>query len=144
MRAYHTIFFIVCIGSLMISCSSKEEASTDTTSKVDKQIYFEGKQLYAGTCAQCHQVDGKGLNKLYPPLANSDYLMNDILGASKIIKHGLSGAIKVNDIEFNRPMKGFEYLTDQEVASILTYISNSWGNQYKTVAPQDVSKILNE
>lgn len=94
-----------------------------------------GKQVYTTLCIACHQADGKGLPGAFPPLANSDYLLNDIDKGIHAVKYGLQGEIEVNGVKYNSVMVT-QQLTDQEVADVLNYVLNSWGNkgEYITVA----------
>ncbi|WP_421875894.1 c-type cytochrome [Marinoscillum sp.] len=141
---------VVCVISLLIlvSCGSKNNSTSEDESEMDhrtgirlKQYMVQGKKLYTTYCANCHQTDGSGLAKLYPPLAKSDYLMTDLERAACIVKYGMNGQIKVNDIEFNQPMPAND-LTPIEIAEIITYVSNSWGNEAGISSTRDVSQWL--
>jgi nitrite reductase (NO-forming) len=101
-----------------------------------------GKKIYQNHCASCHNSDGKGTPKIFPPLAKSDYLMSDTQRAIKQIYYGLSGKIVVNGITYdgNMPASG---LNPQEIADVMTYITNSFGNQTnKVIKVNEVKKIL--
>ena len=80
---------------------------------------------------------------VFPPLAKSDYLMADkdhsILGVTK----GLSGPIKVNGVDYNGVMPPV-MLNDEQIASVLTYVRNSWGNQGDAVTVEDVKRVRAE
>jgi nitrite reductase (NO-forming) len=100
-----------------------------------------GAVLFAGTCSVCHQANGAGLASVFPPLAKSDYLMADKKRSIEIVVNGLSGPVKVNGTEFNSVMPPMSQLTDDEVANILTYARNTWGNQGDAVSKDEVSKV---
>ena len=103
-----------------------------------------GKSLYAGTCSVCHQQDGAGLPNVFPPLAKSDYVAtkkDDEL--ARIVLNGLSGPVKVNGSEYNSVMPPMSQLTDDEVANILTYVKNSWGNPGGQVSKEQVAAVRN-
>ena len=87
-----------------------------------------GQQLFAGTCSVCHQANGAGLAGVFPPLAKSDYLAADIKRSIGAVLQGLSGKITVNGQEYNSVMPPMNQLNDDEVAHIMTYVLNSWGN----------------
>ncbi|MEM6644050.1 MAG: cytochrome c [Bacteroidota bacterium] len=108
-----------------------------------KQYSVQGAKLYTTYCANCHQQDGKGLASLYPPLANADYLLEDLPRAACIIKYGLLEEIVVNGKTYNQMMPGNE-ITNLEIAEILTYIGNSWGNQAGLTNVKDVSQWLKD
>jgi len=99
-----------------------------------------GKQIYSQTCFACHQGEGQGIPNAFPPLANSDYLNEDVNRTIEIVVRGKTGEITVNGNTYNSVMTA-QTLTDEEVANVLTYIYNSWGNNKTEVTPNMVSKI---
>lgn len=103
----------------------------------------QGKKLYETYCSNCHQTDGKGFAKLYPPLAGADYLLDNLPAAACIIKNGMEGELEVNGVTYNQMMPANQSLTPLEIAEILTYISNSWGNESGLSNARDVSIWLN-
>ena len=88
-----------------------------------------GERTFLGTCAACHQRDATGLGTVFPPLADSDYLMADRERAIRIVLEGLSGPIEVNGRRFDGTMPPFANLTDHEVANVLSYVRSSFGNE---------------
>ena len=125
-----SIFFLIGCGT---GPSEGDAYEPEGLSRRDamrfQQYYVQGKLLYATYCSNCHQRDGTGLAKLYPPLANSDYLMADVSRAACIVRNGQEGSIEVNGIEYNLKMTGLAELKPLEIAEILTYVTNSWGNE---------------
>lgn len=99
-----------------------------------------GKQVYTRTCFACHQLEGQGIASAFPPLAKSDYLNDDVNRAIEIILKGKTGEITVNGKKYNSIMTS-QILTDEEVANVLTYVYNSWGNNKSEVTPKMVSKV---
>jgi nitrite reductase (NO-forming) len=98
-----------------------------------------GKQIYARTCLACHQEEGQGIANAFPPLAKADYLNADVERAINIVLHGLTGEITVNGSKYNSVMTA-QTLTDEQVANVLTYVYNSWGNNGTEVTPMMVTK----
>lgn len=130
---FQFLALLILIG--MYGCQNKEEIKRE-------QYFSEGYQLFTTHCANCHQADGKGMTDLYPPLQGSQFLgsKNELICITKL---GLSGEIKVNGKIYNRPMPANTKLSNIEIAEIVTYISNSWGNE-KTYTPIDtVTQALN-
>lgn len=99
-----------------------------------------GKQIFGSTCFACHQSEGQGIPNTFPPLAKSDYLNADSKRAIKTILHGLSGEIMVNGKKFNSVMPA-QNLSDDEIANVLTYIYNSWGNNKTEITPEMVKTL---
>jgi len=99
-----------------------------------------GRQLFTGTCSVCHQANGEGLAGVFPPLAKSDLIAADPKRAIQILLHGLSGKVTVNGKDYNSVMPPMSQLNDDEVANIVTYVLNSWGNPGGRVAADEVAK----
>ncbi|MEN3322880.1 cytochrome c [Mariniflexile soesokkakense] len=105
-----------------------------------KSSIERGKEIYTDFCVSCHLPNGKGVERIYPPLTNSDYLKNRE-ASIKAIKFGLQGSIVVNGKKYNSVMTPLG-LSDDEIADVMNYISNSWGNKNdKMVTETEVSKI---
>jgi nitrite reductase (NO-forming) len=99
-----------------------------------------GKTLYGRTCFACHQSEGQGVPNAFPPLAKSDYLNANIDRAINAVLHGLSGEVTVNGKKYNNVMTS-QNLTDEEIADVLTYVYNSWGNNKTVVTPAKVKAL---
>jgi len=113
--------------------SAKGELSTEDQIRA-------GEALFAGTCSVCHQSNGAGLTGVFPPLAKSDYLNADHKRAINLVLRGLSGKVTVNGLEYDSVMPPMTQLTDDEIANILTYVLNSWGNGGGRISTEDVKK----
>jgi nitrite reductase (NO-forming) len=117
------------------------KANAAGTLSKDDQI-AAGKQLFTGTCSVCHQANGEGLPGVFPPLAKSDYLARqDKNHLISIPLHGLTGKITVNGKDYDSVMPPMTQLTDDEVANLLTYVLNSWGNPGGQVSKDEVAKV---
>lgn len=116
----------------------KEETASVELSKAEKMKL--GKKVYGSTCFACHQADGQGIANAFPPLANADYLNEDVNRAIDIVLRGKTGEITVNGETYNSVMTA-QNLTDKEVAAVMTYIYNSWDNNGTEVTEDMVSKV---
>jgi mono/diheme cytochrome c family protein len=99
-----------------------------------------GRRLFTSICAACHQPTGRGLPNVFPPLAGSDFLNADNYRARKTVIFGRQGEVVVNGMKFNNSMPSFP-LADQDVANVLTFVYNSFGNSGLEVTPEEV-KVL--
>jgi len=99
-----------------------------------------GRQLFTSICAACHQPTGRGLPNVFPPLAGSDFLNADKNRAIKIVINGRQGEVIVNGRKFNNSMPKFP-LGDNDIANVLTFVYNSFGNAGLEVQPDEV-KLL--
>lgn len=100
-----------------------------------------GKALFNGTCSVCHQASGAGLAGVFPPLAGSDYLNADPHRAAGVVINGLAGKLTVNGKQYDSVMPPMNQLNDDEVANILTYVLNSWGNKGGQLTTAQVKAI---
>jgi nitrite reductase (NO-forming) len=94
------------------------------------------------TCFACHQAEGQGVPNAFPPLAKSDFLNADVDRAIDIVLHGKTGEITVNGKTYNSVMTQ-QMLSAEEIANVLTYVYNSWGNSGKVVTKDMVDKVKN-
>ena len=99
-----------------------------------------GRRLFTSICAACHQPTGLGRPNVFPPLAGSDFLNADKSRSIQIVIHGRQGEVVVNGMKYNNNMPSFP-LSDQNIANVLTYVYNSFGNSGLEVTPDEV-KIL--
>lgn len=100
-----------------------------------------GKAIYTDFCLTCHLPNGQGVKNVYPPLAKSDYLLKNRNASIRGIKFGQQGEITVNGETFNSTMAPMG-LSDDEVADVMNYITNSWGNKNDVMVTEtEVSKI---
>lgn len=106
-----------------------------------EQSIEDGALIYKDFCLQCHMAKGKGVPGSFPPLAQSDYLKNNLTKSIKAIKYGMRGPIKVNGEAYDGLMVA-QGLDDEEVADVLNYILNNWGNNAeKQIFESEVSAI---
>jgi nitrite reductase (NO-forming) len=97
-----------------------------------------GRAIFTANCAACHQPTGLGIPHAFPPLAKSDFLNFDKARAIKVVTGGLQGKVVVNGQTFNGVMPAWS-LSDEDIANVLTFVYNSWGNAGHVVTPQEVN-----
>lgn len=102
----------------------------------------EGEKLYMAHCSNCHQGNGAGLRRVYPPVDKSDYLDTHFAQVICAMKYGLRGEIVVNGVPYNQAMPGELRLTELELAEIATYLYNSWGRDRGLVDVSEIHPLL--
>ncbi len=107
----------------LLSCQNSEEIKRN-------QYFVEGLELYKTHCANCHQIDGAGLEGLYPPIAE-EYLTKNKLKVICGIKYGIVDTLTIKGKQYSQPMPGNFNLEPLEIAEITTYIYNKWGKENK-------------
>ncbi|HEX4910965.1 MAG TPA: copper-containing nitrite reductase [Permianibacter sp.] len=106
---------------------------------LDEQI-AAGQRVYDQNCAACHQPNGEGVPAAFPPLAQSDFLLEDKQRAISVVLNGRQGEIKVNGKTYVGAMPAVK-LDDESTANVVNYILNSWGNKGGSVSVDDVKKV---
>jgi mono/diheme cytochrome c family protein len=129
-----TVLIIATV--ILVSSTALYPSQEDELTKSKER----GKALYEELCVTCHLADGTGTEAVFPPLAKSDYLMKNKEGSIRAIKYGQEGEIKVNGVVYNNIMPA-PGLNDQEVADLMNYIQNSWGNKGKYVTADEIAKV---
>ncbi len=141
MNKLNVIFLLIVFFFISCGESKKKSAKNDLVSteilSTDMEI---GAQLYRAKCMNCHMMKGGGIEKVFPPLANSDYLKENREDAIKMVKFGSNKPIKVNGVKYNSLMPA-SGLTDKELVTVFNYILNSWGNDYGQVTLEQVEAV---
>jgi len=103
--------------------------------------YDLGRVLFTGVCAACHQTHGKGLEGVAPPLLDSEWVLGSEERIVRILLHGLTGPVSVKGKTYRLDMPAFGSFTDDQIASILTYIRREWEHGATPVEPDMVKAI---
>ncbi len=113
----------------------------NTTQETANTDFSAGEKIFNEKCMVCHQKNGEGVEGTFPPLAKSDYLLADKERAITQTLTGSKKPITVNGIEYpGNVMTVFE-LSDQEVADVVNYVLNSWGNKGGTITVDEVKAV---
>ncbi len=96
-------------------------------------------QLYEIYCGVCHGSDGEGVERAFPPLVESRFLLENPERTVDIILHGLLDPIRVDEF-YEGAMPPVDYLSDEQVAAIMNYVLNAWGHDGGTVTPEQVEE----
>jgi mono/diheme cytochrome c family protein len=107
-----------------------------------KESIKRGKEVYVLNCQNCHMEDGKGTPDINPPVAKADYIKKPAKTLINIILKGQSGDVAVNGKKYNTPMPAQDYLTDEQIADVLNYVRNSWGNKIPGMITPAMVKAL--
>lgn len=130
--------------------TSNAELSRRGLTPEEIELYKLGSQVYLrdGHCGTCHQINGKGLAKLYPGIDNSDWAAGDKERLIKIVLRGLWGKMDYKGFTYNGPesttppMTPFaSVLNDREIAGVITYVRNTFGNNATPVHPETVASV---
>ncbi|SHN44518.1 cytochrome c [Chitinophaga sp. CF418] len=101
----------------------------------------KGKILYKQYCISCHQENGTGVPRMNPPLVKTEYVLGDKTRLIGILLNGLNEDVEINGDYYSNPMPSQAALKDQEIADILSYVRNSFGNKASTVSAAEVTAV---
>jgi mono/diheme cytochrome c family protein len=127
-------------GSFSAASHEVEEPQAQEQQAAAPEVH--GNQVFAGVCQPCHQAHGFGVPGQYPPLAGSEWLLEDRETPIRVLLHGLTGQIVVKGRAYNNRMPAFQdKLSNEEIAAVLTYVRSEWGNSAPAVTPAEVDSI---
>ena len=111
------------------------------SSGIDKPTMERGKKVYDQFCISCHQVDGGGVPGLNPPLEKTSYVLGSKTKLIRIILKGMNTHDDIDGESYNNTMPPLNYLTDQQISDVLSYVRNSFGNKASVITPGDVKYV---
>jgi len=142
-QAFLFFFTLATFSSCDQDAKSARYDHLDDRTKIRlRQYMVEGKRLYDVYCSNCHQKDGVGLARLYPPLKNSDYLLPNKDKVICGIRYGQKGEIIVNGISFSQEMPPIPNITDLEIAEIATFVYTEFADSVQIITINEVREIL--
>jgi mono/diheme cytochrome c family protein len=119
-------------------------ACNSSVSPIDMQHVAHGQEVYEKHCANCHQLDGKGLAQIVPPLLNADYMVSNRTKLPAIVKHGLSEKIGVNGMDYQLKMPGNPTLSDDEVVAVVNFIEFRYAKSTRLMSKDSVMLLMND
>lgn len=141
-----SIIFLTTLATAMIIFAKAYAPATAHYAAQDPLLESieRGAVIYTDYCIQCHLGKGEGVKGTFPPLAGSDWLTPErYTEAIKVVKYGQQGEIKVNGVVYNGAMANLE-LYDDEVADVMNYIMNTWGNTQENMVTEDEVAAIEE
>jgi mono/diheme cytochrome c family protein len=130
------ILLPVVTGMMIVSCQSDAQIEF-------QRYYSNGNLIYQTHCQNCHGANGEGLQALIPPLNDTSYIKTNKSALACYIKNGVKGKIAISSRNFEGEMPASE-LAPVEIASVLTFISNSFGNKSGMVKSEQVEEDLKD
>jgi mono/diheme cytochrome c family protein len=137
MKGFARLMLTVAIAfAVNVSSVKAQDGSKDSTDR--------GKAVYESTCLACHQSNGSGVPGMNPPLKKTKWVLGDKKTLINIVLNGFDKEIEINGKKFNNVMPPQNFLTDQQIADVLTYVRNNFGNKASMVTEADVKKVRNK
>jgi mono/diheme cytochrome c family protein len=121
--------------------ATKAKAKPNATDPALAASLTRGAVVYKNVCITCHQADGGGLPPINPPLIKTTYVLGDKARLAHIVLAGLAEPLEIDGEDYKQHMPAQNYLTDQQVADVLTYVRNNFGNKASAVQVAEVKAV---
>ncbi len=108
---------------------------------LDKDKPVLGSKVYGVYCAACHQRNGRGDSQRFPPLADSEWVLGDKTRLIEVLLKGLEGPIEVKGQSYNNVMPQHDFLKDEDISEVLTFVRQSFGNSASAVSADEVKAV---
>lgn len=143
MKKYSALLLLALTGISFTASAQKSPKKKVAPAKVVSAApsAANGKKVYMQYCLSCHMADGGGVQNLNPPLIKTSYVLGDKTKLSKILLNGFSERVEIEGEMYNNVMPSFNYLTNQQIADVLTYVRSNFGNKASAVNAAEVNKV---
>ena len=106
------------------------------------ELPADGQEIYMTRCMSCHQMNGEGVPGVFPPLAGSEFVEGDKGAMIRVVLHGMSGEVVVKGVTYSGMMPPWGgFLSDSEIAQVLTYVRTNFGNDAGAVTEDEVARV---
>jgi mono/diheme cytochrome c family protein len=141
MHSKNMRFALTCLLAMATVIAFQTILSAQTKAGATQASMIRGKQVYQDACLACHQADGGGVPAMNPSLVKTKWVLGEKAILVRIILQGMTGAQEVNGDTYRNVMAPKSDLTDQQIADVLTYVRNSFGNNATPITATEVKAI---
>lgn len=129
------IFTVISVGAQTKKPQAKQPAAQNLNASIQR-----GKAVYSTLCVACHQADGGGVPNLNPPLIKTSHVLGDKKRLINILLNGMQGE-DIDGESYSNVMPPVSQFSNQQIADVLTYVRNSFGNKASAVTLADVNAL---
>lgn len=131
---------VLLLGGMILMSHSSPQVPPQN--KNATQVSIErGSKVYYQQCLTCHQADGGGVQNMNPPLIKTKWIVGDKTKLIQIVLNGMTGEVEIDGDRYHNVMAPHKDLNDQQIADVLTYVRNSFGNKASAIAPALVKAV---
>ena len=138
MRIIRTVIFLLLAGLFVFAQTKPKSTKQAAPSKASME---RGENIYDSYCLPCHQADGNGVPMMNPPLVKTKWVLGDKQTLIGILLKGMNEEIEINGENYTNTMPSQAHLNDQQIADVLTYVRNSFGNKGTAVSASEVKAL---
>jgi len=139
------LIIITCLLAFTFQISAQNTSgkskNTHKPTTVPSAAMANGKIVYTQHCLSCHQADGGGVPNMNPPLIKTSYVTGDKIRLIKVVLNGFAQNVEIDGESYSNNMPPQNFLKDQEIADVLTYVRNSFGNKAASVKVTEVKAV---
>ena len=134
---------LMCVSLHACQCSDKPDVGpvVDASASPEQQLAQLGKPVYDTKCAQCHQPNGQGITGSFPPLTQTEWVTGDKGRLVRLLLNGMMGPLDVNGQAYNSAMPPHSILNDDQIAAVLTYVRQNFGNSAEAINANEVASV---
>jgi mono/diheme cytochrome c family protein len=132
------VLIMLLIGTSTILMAQAKKPVTAFKQGGIQEAISRGKTVYASYCLACHQADGSGVPNLNPPLIQTEWVTGSKSTLIEMVLKGSRGKVEIDGETFHNTMPAQAHLTDLQIADVLTYIRNNFGNKASSVSDAEV------
>ena len=143
MRFVFITTILITMGGIKVSFAQTkgEKAATAKNQVVTAAVMSNGKKIYQQYCLTCHMADGAGVPNMNPPLVKTTHVLGDKTTLIQVILKGLNTGEEIDGETYTNVMPPHNFLNDQQVADVLTFVRNSFGNKASKITPAEVKTV---
>jgi mono/diheme cytochrome c family protein len=136
------LLVMITVISIQAQTSYKPQVKPKVVPQpVSTQSITKGNVLYTTHCLSCHQADGGGVPSLNPPLIKTSYVLGNKNNLIGIVLNGFDKRVEIDGETYANNMPPLNYLKDEEIADVLTYVRNSFGNKTSAIKESEVKQV---
>jgi len=134
------LLLLLFVSAILAASAIKQKHYEEKKSAIIKMSIAGGEKIYTANCLTCHMADGGGVPGMNPSLIKGTYVLGKKDKLISIVLNGMS-LQEIDGETYNNVMPSFSFLKDKEIADVLTYIRNSFGNKAPPVSGSEVKKV---
>ena len=134
-----TQLIVIVLGMGIAACGRSTETEPQVSNNLED--LSPGHQLFNLYCSVCHQLDGQGVEGAYPPLVDSEWAQGDKGRLIRLVLNGMTGPLEIKGITYNNVMTPHKFLSDEEIAAVLTFVRQNFENDAEAVTRTEVARV---